>query len=387
MITSVKQFYLNSGMSNKTYVADFSLALINRTGAYYICRDIIEELPEKFPSVRYWRLLRRREPQGLIRKLLGRAMLAELTHSGLGGVLPWPRNPDLPTLFFDPLYVLNAGLEAQDIVLCHDVGPVSHPGLFEPDTQALYRRAYHRIRKAKPGMVFVSHASRAAFAHRFGTDYRFLEVIPLYVRAPLTAGPMRQPDGIAPPFLLTVAGLETRKNHRRIIAAFKASGLRDQGYGYVLCGPRGNSAAEVKALADATPGVHSLGYASDAELRWLYRNASAFVLPSLLEGFGVPPLEAAHYGLISIVSADSAQQEAVGEGGVLVDPLSVDSIAEGMRAVAQMPEAERAKRVELAQRHAATLSRDRYIARWAALLDGHAPAISETAPRSDGVRK
>lgn len=357
-------------MPHGKFIADFSLALINRTGAYYICRDIIISLPEYFAVKRYWRLLRQREPQGLVRKLLGRAMLAELAHAGVAGVLPWPRRPDLPTLFFDPLYVLNAPLEARDIVLCHDVGPVSHPALFPSKTTELYRRAYQAIRRAKPGMVFVSETSRAAFADRFGTDYRFLCVIPLYVRTPMTASESRQPDGVEPPFLLTVAGLEVRKNHRRIIAAYERSGLREQGCQYVICGPRGNSAQEVQQLAAATQGVVNLGYASDAELRWLYQNASAFVLPSLLEGFGVPPLEAAQYGLISIVSADGAQHEAVGEGAILVDPLSTDSIAEGMRRVAEMPADERAERVALAREHAGRLSKERYIARWAALLRG-----------------
>jgi glycosyltransferase involved in cell wall biosynthesis len=372
-------------MVDRKYIADFSLALINRTGAYYICRDVVDSLPNAFAIKRYWRLLCHSEPQGLTRKLLGRGMLAELAHANVARFVPWPRRPDVPTLFFDPLYVLNARLETRDIVLCHDVGPVSHPELFPAKVSEMYRRAYASIQRAKPGMVFVSETSRAAFAHRFGTDYRFLRVIPLYVRTPVTSGETRQPDGVTPPFFLTVAGLEIRKNHRRIIAAYEQSGLREQGYQYVICGPRGNSAEDVQQLAAATSGVVNLGYASDAELRWLYQNASTFVLPSLLEGFGVPPLEAAQYGLISIVSADGAQQEAVGEGAIVVDPLSVESIAEGMRQVADMPQDERARRVGLAREHARRLSKERYIARWAALLQGLNDETGAPAPGVSGV--
>ena len=36
------------------YVADFSLALINRTGAYYVCRDVVERLSHYFAATRYW---------------------------------------------------------------------------------------------------------------------------------------------------------------------------------------------------------------------------------------------------------------------------------------------------------------------------------------------
>src|SRR5262245_2906887 len=312
------------------YVADFSLALINRTGAYYVCRDVLQRRPQFFIATRYWRSFLNREPSGLVRRLLGRAMLFELNHLRLGDRLS-RRRTDAATLFLDPLYVLRAGLVERDIVLCHDVGPITKPELFDRKTTELYRMAYQKIQQAKPGMVFVSAASRSDFVSLYGHDFRFLKVIPLYVRTGSDLGDGQAPEGIRTPFLLTVAGLEIRKNHRRTIEAFARSGLRERGYSYVLCGPRGNSAREVEALARSTPGVHALGYRSDAELRWLYRHAAGFVLPSLLEGFGLPALEAGRHGLVSLVSAEGAQAEAVGEGAVMVDPTSVAAIAEGMR--------------------------------------------------------
>jgi glycosyltransferase involved in cell wall biosynthesis len=362
-----------SSMMQPQYLADFSLALINRTGAYYVCRDVVEELPHFFRAVRYWRLLLKKEPPTLARKLLGRAMLLELSRLKFTERLPrGPRWANTPTLFFDPLYVLRSRLRAQDIVLCHDIGPVSHIELFDRATTLLYLDAYERIAAARPGIVFVSEASRSAFVNRFGDDYRFLKVIPLYVRSDLTVGEEHAPPGLREPFFLTVGGLEKRKNHCRIIAAFEASGLRREGYSYVFCGPRGNSARTVEILAQKTPGVHAFGYLNDAELRWLYRRAIGFVLPSLLEGFGLPPLEAAQYGLLSVVSCEGAQREAVGEAGILVDPTSIDSIAEGMRRVARMSETERTQKLTLLRKQARVLSRDRYLARWAELLAANA---------------
>lgn len=353
------------------YLADFSLALVNRTGAYYACRDVVQRLPQFFQAVRYWRLILKREPPELISKLLGRAMLFELRHRKFFNALPgFAGRPsiDAPTLYFDPLYVLDAGLQARDIVLCHDIGPVSHPELFNHITTAMYVEAYDAIRAAKPGMVFVSEASRAAFKSRFGEDYRFLEVIPLYVRSALTAGEETAPAGVQPPFILTVGSLEPRKNHARTIAAFEESGLRKQGYTYVICGARGHLARDISALVDATPGVHILGYLSDSELRWLYRHAAAFVLPSLLEGFGLPGLEAAQQGLLPVVGWEAAQKEAVGDGGILVDPLSVEAIARGITQAVTMSDAERQERLALLHKHADSLSQTRYLARWAALL-------------------
>ncbi len=354
----------------QSYIADFSLALINRTGAYYVCRDVVQNLPHFFKSIRYWRFPLKMEPKGNVRKIMGRAMLLELQH--LHGINSAPRarflQPAEPILFFDPLYVLRSRLKREDIVLCHDVGPISHPELFSPDVTKLYMKAYRTIHAMKPGVVFVSEASKHEFVTRYGSEYRFLRVIPLYVRSSLIDGDEKAPPGIKAPFFLTVAGLEVRKNHRRVMEAFTSLNLAAQGYSYVFCGPRGNSASEIYGIASKLSGVHGFGYLSDAELRWLYRRSSGFILPSLLEGFGVPALEAAQYGLLSIVNAEGAQREAVGEGGIFVDPLSVQSIAGGMKELMAMPETERLRRLRLAQDHAAALSQETYISRWSELL-------------------
>jgi glycosyltransferase involved in cell wall biosynthesis len=352
------------------YIADFSLALINRTGAYYICRDIVEGASDAFAEVRYWRCRGENEPSGLRRRLLGRAMLLELRALGRWNMLARPRGGGgaFPTLFLDPLYALRSRLQKRDIVLCHDVGPISHPELFDDVTSRLYQEAYDTIKSEKPGIVFVSQASRNEFVARFGSDYRFLEVIPLYVRQELGSLDERAPDGIGTPFLLTVGALETRKNYRRIIEAFRASGLHRRGYTYIFCGPRGNSASEVETLVTQTEGVRYLGYRSDAEVRWLYRHATGFVLPSLLEGFGLPALEAAQQGLVSVIGSGEAQREAVGEGAILVDPHSVESIRDGILELVDMGSAERRRRLDLAQRYAADLSKERFVRSWSQLL-------------------
>lgn len=365
------------------FAADVSLALINRTGAYHICRELLDSLPNYLVATRYWRAWREREPRGLLRKLLARSMLFEIDHLALvQRVLPQrgSARSGTPTLFMDPLYVLGTRLGDRDVVLCHDVGPVTHPQLFDRRTTENYRTAYRMIQEARPGVVFVSEASRNEFVSLYGDDFRFLEVIPLFVRPQAAAGAATAPPGIEPPFLLTVGALELRKNHARTIRAFAESGLAERGYRYVVCGPRGNSAAEVERAALETPGVQVLGYLGDAELRWLYRHARGFVLPSLLEGFGLPALEAAQHGLVSLVSVEGAQREAVGEGAILVDPASVPAIAAGMRRLADMPEDERGKRLALARGHAAALSRDRFVRSWADLLEAAARGVGSRLP-------
>jgi glycosyltransferase involved in cell wall biosynthesis len=348
---------------------DCSLSLINRTGAHYIAEDIASAFGSK-NIVRRWRLLGPQLPTGIARKIFGRLMLREITLLGTSSRFLWPEPKalKLKRLFLDPLYVSRSRLESSDIVLCHDIGPVSHPELYDLGTVDAYRKAYTKIVNAQPGMVFVSNASRLAFAARFGTDFRFLKEIPLYVRTGTLAVESEPVPGIRRPFFLTVGALETRKNQRMAIEAFGRYGFAKRDVSYILCGARGGGAEEIVATAARTSGVNVLGYVSDAQLRWLYQEASAFVLPSLLEGFGMPALEAALRGLIPIVSRDSALAEAVNGAAIQVNPHSVSEIGDAMESVLALDERKHSELKNALVAHAQSATRERFLAQWEDLV-------------------
>ena len=130
--------------------------------------------------------------------------------------------------------------------------------------------------------------------------------------------------------------------------------------------------------------MHHFGYLGDPEVRWLYRHSSGFVLPSLLEGFGVPPLEAAQRGLLSVVSRDGAQKEVLGDAGILVDPLSVDDIARGLRQIVDMPQEERLRRIAQVRQQADLLTQERYLSRWQDLLSSASLSDSDAVHDPDG---
>lgn len=352
----------------RTLLIDDSLSLINRTGAHFIAKDLVGQFGDG-ALVRRWRRFGAPLPASLPRKLLGRLMLKEMEWLGSRALGSWPEPPRMRRLFLDPLYVLRARLQADDIVLCHDIGPITLPQIYPQGVVALYREAYDKLAAARPGMVFVSHASQAAFVAAFGSDFRFLRCIPLYVRQGSAEGPAEALPGVQAPFLLTVGALERRKNHLRTIEAFAMTRLAEQGVLLVLCGARGDAAEAIERLAAQTPGVVMPGYVSDAQLRWLYRNAAGFVLPSLLEGFGMPALEAALYGLVPVVSRDSALTEAVGGLGLPVDAGDVADIAQAMRRVLALDAAERRAWAERLVAFARGATRDRFIDAWSALLE------------------
>ena len=78
-----------------------------------------------------------------------------------------------------------------------------------------------------------------------------------------------------------------------------------------------------------------LGQVPDGDLPRLYRGAVAFVFPSLYEGFGLPPLEAMACGTPVVSSAATSLAEVVGDAAVLIDPLEIESIAEGIDRVVE----------------------------------------------------
>ncbi len=67
------------------------------------------------------------------------------------------------------------------------------------------------------------------------------------------------------------------------------------------------------------------GHISDQELHYLYVNASLLLMPSLFEGFGMPPLEAMQCGIPVISSNSASLPEVVGDGGILLSPYNKEA--------------------------------------------------------------
>jgi glycosyltransferase involved in cell wall biosynthesis len=155
---------------------------------------------------------------------------------------------------------------------------------------------------------------------------------------PLAASPEFRPVPVSPqnPYFLYVGNLEPRKNLERLIEAFARMPRKD--HHLVVAGNRWyhGGAAEEKARSLGLNGrVRFLGYVPRADLPGLFSGAAALVYPSLLEGFGLPVIEAMACGAPVITSNNSSMKEVSGEAAVLVDPESVREITQAMTRLAE----------------------------------------------------
>ena len=80
--------------------------------------------------------------------------------------------------------------------------------------------------------------------------------------------------------------------------------------------------------------VKWLGRLEDDALEQLYRGAIAFCMPSAMEGFGIPVVEAMQCGTPVMASNNSALTEVVGDAGMLLPTFDVEAWAEGLEAMA-----------------------------------------------------
>jgi glycosyltransferase involved in cell wall biosynthesis len=135
-------------------------------------------------------------------------------------------------------------------------------------------------------------------------------------------------------YILFLGTLQPRKNLPRLIDAYiklkRENHIEEK---LVLAGGKGwlwepivQKLEDVKMAQD----VRHLGYVDEQDKAALYNGAAMLVLPSLSEGFGLPPLEAMACGTPAVVSNNSSLAEIVGESGVLFDPMSAGAIADAM---------------------------------------------------------
>lgn len=135
------------------------------------------------------------------------------------------------------------------------------------------------------------------------------------------------------PYFLYVGNAKPHKNLPRLIQAF-ANATIDPNYKLILVSDYTNELAIlIKKYRLESRIVFNNGL-NDKKLAEYYRGATALLMPSLYEGFGLPALEAMACGIPVLAANTSALPEITGNAALLCDPLRIDSITMGIEQLA-----------------------------------------------------
>jgi len=233
-----------------------------------------------------------------------------------------------PKLFFSPGYNSPLGWPGPFVFTLHDL---NH--LCVPDNSNALKRAYYRyiIKPACHRAEFVltvsEYSKREIAAWAKVDEGKIVNVGNGVGPAFSPTGPKYDPGY---PYLLYVGSRKSHKNLPRLLTAYSVSGVW-QDVRMLLSGqPDEQIVAEINRLG-LEDSVCFRDLLADKELSEAYRGAVGFVFPSLYEGFGLPPLEAMACGTPVLTSNVCSLPEVVGDAAILVNPLSVEEIAGGLR--------------------------------------------------------
>jgi glycosyltransferase involved in cell wall biosynthesis len=245
------------------------------------------------------------------------------------------------------LNVLPLSRRTAGVVTIHDVSFLLFPERFLP---AKRRYLSTMTRLSARGARFVAASSentRRDVIQLLGVPEERVRVVSLGVEdrlrapvAPETIVAFRAAHDLPEHFYLYIGSLEPRKNLVRLVEAYGLARQAGVEWPLVLAGGKGWMYEEIfSRIQELGLESHIVlpGYVLYDDLPLWYNAASAFVYPSLYEGFGLPVAEAMACGCPVITSTASSLPEVAGDAAVLVDPEQVEELRDALIRLAGDP--------------------------------------------------
>lgn len=214
----------------------------------------------------------------------------------------------------------NAG--EQTVVTIHDVIPWTNPEALSPRRLAWYKAMAKRAQKYADAVIVPTHTVAQSLGELFDFGDRIRVIggaVSSKLQLPVDADARAERLGLPERYILSVGTLEPRKGLVPLIRSLARPEL--EGVTLLIAGPegwQGLDVARVAAEAGLAEGrVRPLGFLADADLAVAMDRAAVFVFPSFAEGFGLPVIEAFHFGTPVVHSDDPALVE-VSAGAALV---------------------------------------------------------------------
>lgn len=181
------------------------------------------------------------------------------------------------------------------------------------------------------------------------------------VVTPLASDPLPKAEPIADladkRFIMYIGRPQPHKNLERLIEAFQKLQEKHPDLHLVLAGKKDvlYKRHERKAKRASINNIIFTDFITDGQLRWLYEHCTAYVFPSLSEGFGLPGLEAMQHGAPVVSSNATCLPEVYGDAAEYFDPLNVDDMAKKINRVLT-DEKRRKELIKLGEKQAAKFS-------------------------------
>jgi glycosyltransferase involved in cell wall biosynthesis len=227
-------------------------------------------------------------------------------------------------------YVVPVASPCRNVVIVHDMLYRRFPDTMERSKRLFWSVMIPLTLWRSTVVATVSEFSASEIAHFHPATKRKLHVTVEGVRPSLAnAGPAVRPEWLeGRPYLICVATFGRHKNLELLIDAFCRVGVEQEELDLVIVGAARtpDAMANRDELARSVTDRLSAGrirfadHVSDEQLAYLYGNAEALVLPSLYEGFGLPVIEAQHFGCPVICSNRASLPEVAGDAALIFDP-------------------------------------------------------------------
>lgn len=240
-----------------------------------------------------------------------------------------------PDVFFSLTHYAPRWSPIPSVVAIMDLGFLSSPEQFTPkDLHQLTSWTGYSIRQAAK-ILTISEFTKQTIIDHFHYPAGNISIaypgVDLAVFKPTSNQKVLQKYQISTPYFLYLGSLKPNKNIQRLIQAFKE--LKNSKYSLVIAGKKAWLYDQIfKLVSDLNLGSRVIftGFVEDDEVPILMSMASAFALPSLYEGFGIPVIEAMACNTPAVISKIASLPEVAGPAGIYVDPYSVDSIKIGL---------------------------------------------------------
>lgn len=254
------------------------------------------------------------------------------------GLRPWRKKIDI-FVFFTPVMPF-LFTPQKSLVVAHDFNYKYLPhSLKEKVKLSIVALVHKRALSCASKIIAVSKQTKHDAVTYFNVPEEKIEVVynGFDYTCDITPHPIQHL--VSEPFFLFVGVLKARKNVFNIVRAFQQFKETDtNGYTLLIAGKQGGEyyqkIKDQLAGSKAEKDVVFAGYVTTGELSYLYQNANALVFPSLVEGFGLPVLEAMYCGLPVITSNEGALKEVADEAALLVNPRDSEDIASAMTRIA-----------------------------------------------------